>query len=151
VLLILSLVLYRCRNMLGPAVVGHGEWPAGIIALGLLWIAISLAVKHFEGNVNEDFSTLRNALITRIKCVLLLGNAPGTRDSLYGWSLLKYASGAIFFGMLVPSVRQSWLLRLSAALKRWLIGMGQKKAPFPAPTASEAPDHAASHQPAHAN
>jgi TRAP transporter TAXI family solute receptor len=151
VLLILCLVLYRWRRMLGPAVVGHGEWPAGIIALGLLWIAISLVVKHFEGNVNEDFSTLRSAMITTFKCVLRLGNAPVTRDSLYWWSLSKYAGGAIFFGMLLPSVRQSWLPRLSAALKRWLIGIGHKTAPIPAPPASEAPDHAASHQPAHSN
>jgi TRAP transporter TAXI family solute receptor len=150
-LLILFLVLYRWRRVIGPAVVGHGEVPAGVIALGLLWIFISLVVKHFEGNVNEDFSTFRAAMLSTLKCVVRLGNTPVTRDSQYWWLLSKYAAGAIFFGMLLPTARQSWLPKLSAALKKWLLGMGQKAAAIPVPETSGASDHAAVHQPAPTN
>jgi TRAP transporter TAXI family solute receptor len=150
-LLILFLVLYRWRRVIGPAVVGHGEVPAGVIALGLLWILISLVVKHFEGNVNEDFSTFRAAMISTVMCVLRLGNAPVTRDSQYWWSISKYAAGMIFFGMLLPTIRQSLLPRLTAALKKWLLGMGQKPAPVPAPANPEAHDHAATPHPAPTN
>lgn len=148
VFLILILVLYRWRSVIAPAIVGHGEVPAGVIALGLLWILISLVVKHFEGNVNEDFSTFRAAMLSTLLCVVRLGNAPVTRDSQYWWSLSKYAGGAIFFGMLLPTVRQSWLPKLSAALKKWLLGMGQKTRPEPARESSGGPDNAATAHPA---
>jgi len=136
-LLILFLVLYRWRRVLGPWVVRHGEWPAGLAGLGILWVSIALVVKHYEGNVNEDFSSVSAAMITTLKCVLRLADGPVTRDSLYWWSLSKYAAGAIFVGALVPMFRQSVLPRVSAALKNWLLGLGQQQAAPPAPQAVE--------------
>jgi len=82
------------------AVVGHGEWPAGIIALSLLWIAISLVMKHSEGNFNEHFSTLRNALFTMTQCVLCPGNAPVPLEAC-PWFDFHWDAGALRAPVLV--------------------------------------------------
>jgi TRAP transporter TAXI family solute receptor len=145
---IVFLALYRWRRVIGPALVDHGEWPIGLILLFLVWVAISLWLEHLEGNVNENYSTFNAAMFSTFKGLLRISDGPVTRNAQLWWSKSQYLATLIIFSMLVPTIRQSVLPWISAKLKKWLLGMGQKTVPVPAPENSGAQDHTASPHPA---
>jgi TRAP transporter TAXI family solute receptor len=125
-MLILFLLLYRFRRIVGPAMVSHGEWPLGLLILLLVWIAASLVLKDYEGSVNEDFNTLPTAMISTFINFFGFGDGPITQKGQQLWYWGRWIFGLIVGGMILPNIRQFFQSEFWARFKNWLLRLGQK-------------------------
>jgi TRAP transporter TAXI family solute receptor len=151
-LLILSLLLYRFRRYAGPWLARRGGWAVGLAAPVILWVVTALVLKHFEGDVNEDFNTLPSSLVSSFKNLFsyyfglfgTIGNAPVTQS---GQAALNWC-GRIFITLcglvLAPTILKSCLPKLWAIAKAWLERLGRTPTSPRAPTPSATPNAAPS-------
>ena len=125
---ILSFLLYRRRSVIGPAIVNRGEFAAGIISLLLVWVVASALLYHYEGDVNEEYSTLHSALLSTFQDLFPCSDEPLTSTGQLCWKVCKWIALVIFSGMLLPSVKKSFWPKLSRLIREWLLGLGQTDA-----------------------
>ena len=105
-LLIVCGLLYWRRGPVGRALANHGNWPLGLFVFLCVWMAIAAWMKHYEGSVNEDFSSLPTAMLSTILNLLGFGKEPITQNGQYLWHWGAWATRLVFFSLLVPSLRR---------------------------------------------
>jgi hypothetical protein len=106
VLLIVCGLLYWRRGPVGRALANHGNWPLDLFVFLCVWMAIAAWMKHYEGSVNEDFSSLPTAMLSTILNLLGFGKEPITQNGQYLWHWGAWATRLVFFSLLVPSLRR---------------------------------------------
>jgi TRAP-type uncharacterized transport system substrate-binding protein len=148
VLLVFAFVLIGGRRVLGPWFARRGELAVGLPLLAILWVATSLLLKHFEGGVNEDFSTPPAALLSTLKDLIGFGTGPITQSGQQWWSRCRWLALAIFGTMLLPAIREWWVKGWEIA-KIWLLRLGHAPTPAPAPAPGAAPAPASPGAPDH--
>jgi len=139
-LLVLCLLLYTSRRMVGPWFARRGELAIGLPLLATLWVATSWLLNHLEGSLNEDFSSLPSAMLSTLENLVGFGSGPITQSGQQWWSRCRWLALGIFGTMLLPSIQRG-LVQLWAILKAWLLGMGHAPvhAPVHASASADAP------------
>jgi TRAP transporter TAXI family solute receptor len=119
-LLIVCGLLYWWRGPIGRALANHGNWPLCLFVFLCVWTAIAAWMKHYEGLVNEDYSSLPTAMYSTILNLLGFGKEPITQNGQYLWHWGSWGTRLVFFSLLVPSLRRlvspGWWGRLKKKL-----------------------------------
>lgn len=120
--------LYWWRGPVGRAMANHGNWPLAVFVFLCAWVGIAAWMKHYEGSVNEDFSTLPSAMLSTVLNLLGFGKDPITQNGQILWHWGAWLTRLIFFGLLLPDLRRlvkpGWWMRF----RKWLGNLDVKRA-----------------------
>jgi TRAP transporter TAXI family solute receptor len=127
VLAVVFLVLFGlvCRNRkkVGPKLLKNPGVTFAVIGIVLAWITGAALMVHLEGDVNEDFSLFRTALLNILSYFMpVQGDTALTPNGQLTLRILGWVVVALGAGSLVPYIQSRLKVSVWQPLSEWLEG-----------------------------
>jgi hypothetical protein len=123
VFLVLFGLFCRNRRKLGPKLMKNPGVTFAAIGIVLAWITGAVLMVHFEGDVNEDFSAFRTALLNIVSYFMpVRGNTALTPNGQLTLRILGWVFVALGAGSLLPYIQSRLNIWVWQPLSGWLEG-----------------------------